>query len=240
MIPRSLRAALGACVVAVLCCGRARNPPASAPPSPAPPAPAAASPGTTAADPAGGPVVLFLGTSLTAGLGVDPGQAYPALIQQRIRAAGLPHLVVNAGLSGETSAAARRRASWLLDRRDVAVLVLETGANDGLRGQDPQATRANIEAILERVRAESPPPAVVVVGMQAPPNYGDDYVRRFRAVYAEAAARHRAALVPFLLEGVGGVARLNQADGIHPTPEGHGIMADNVWRALEPLLRPQR
>jgi acyl-CoA thioesterase I len=223
--------------MALLCCGRSQPPPpASAPPSPAPAAPAAASPGSTVP----GPVVLFLGTSLTAGLGVDPDQAYPALIQQRIRAAGLPHLVVNAGVSGETSAAARRRASWLLDRRDVAVLVLETGANDGLRGQDPQATRANLEAILERARAESPPPALVVVGMQAPPNYGDDYVRRFRAMYGEVAARHRAALVPFLLEGVGGISRLNQADGIHPTPEGHRIMADNVWRVLEPLLRPQR
>jgi acyl-CoA thioesterase-1 len=187
-----------------------------------------------------GPVVLFLGTSLTAGLGVDPREAYPALVQERIRAAGLPHRVVNAGVSGETSAAASRRVGWLLDRRGVAVLVVETGANDGLRAQDPEATRANIEAILERARAASPPPVVVLAGMQAPPNYGEDYARRFRAVYTETAARHRVALVPFLLEGVGGVARLNQADGIHPTPEGHRVLAENVWRVLEPLLRAQR
>ena len=198
------------------------------------PRPASSAPG---AEP---PTILFVGTSLTAGLGVSPEEAYPALIQQRIEKAGLPFRVVNAGVSGETSAGARRRLEWLLDHRHVAVLVIETGANDGLRAQDPDATRANVEAMLERAARESPPPRVVLVGMQAPPNYGPDYARRFRALYPELAAKHRVALVPFLLEGVAGVPRLNQADGVHPTPEGHRMMADTVWGVLGPLLQPQR
>ncbi len=180
---------------------------------------------------------MVVGTSLTAGLGVSPDEAYPALLQQRIAQAGLPYRVVNAGVSGETSAGARRRLEWLLDRRDVAVLVIETGANDGLRAQDPEATRANVEAMLERAARESPPPRVVLIGMQAPPNYGPEYARRFRALYPELAAKHHAALVPFLLEGVAGVPRLNQADGMHPTPEGHRMLADTVWKVLSPLLQ---
>jgi acyl-CoA thioesterase-1 len=186
------------------------------------------------------PTVMFVGTSLTAGLGVDPEQAYPALIQQRLAKEGLPWRVVNAGVSGETSAGARRRLEWLLDHRDVAVLVIETGANDGLRAQDPDATRANIEAMIERAARESPPPRVVLVGMQAPPNYGADYQRRFRALYPELAATHHLPLVPFLLEGVAGVVALNQGDGVHPTPEGHRKMADTVWTVLGPLLQAQR
>jgi acyl-CoA thioesterase I len=200
------------------------------------PSPRAAS-SAPAAEP---PTILFVGTSLTAGLGVSPDEAYPALIQQRIEKAGLPWRAVNAGVSGETSAGARRRLEWLLDHRDVGVLVIETGANDGLRAQDPGATRANIVAMLERAARESPPPRVVLVGMQAPPNYGPDYGRRFRALYPELAAKYQAALVPFLLEGVAGVPRLNQGDGVHPTPEGQRRMADTVWSVLGPLLQPQR
>jgi acyl-CoA thioesterase-1 len=197
----------------------------------------ATSPAPTTAPTSEAPVVMFVGTSLTAGLGVSPDEAYPALIQQRIDAAGLPFRVVNAGVSGETSAGARRRLDWLLSRRRVAVLVIETGANDGLRAQDPDATRANIEAMLERAAREDPPPRVVLIGMQAPPNYGPEYARRFRALYPELAAKHHVALVPFLLQGVGGVATLNQADGVHPTPEGHRIMADTVWKVFGPLLQ---
>lgn len=204
------------------------------------PAPEARAPSPSPREAAAAPVVMFLGTSLTAGLGVAAEEAYPSLIQQRIAAAGLPHRVVNAGVSGETSAGARRRLDWLLDRRDVAVLVIETGANDGLRAQDPDATRANIEAMIERAARESPPPRVVLLGMQAPPNYGPEYARRFRALYPELAAKHHVALVPFLLEGVGGIAALNQADGIHPTPAGHRVMADTVWRVLQPLLQPSQ
>lgn len=182
------------------------------------------------------PVILFLGTSLTAGLGLDPADAYPALIQAKLDAAGLRYRVVNAGVSGETSAGALRRVDWLL-RQKPAVLVLETGANDGLRGQDPDATRANVAAILEAARRLEPPPALVLVGMKAVTNYGRDYQRRFESLYPELARANGAALVPFLLEGVAGVPSLNQADGIHPTAEGHRRMADTVWAALQPALR---
>jgi acyl-CoA thioesterase-1 len=183
------------------------------------------------------PVVMFLGTSLTAGLGVAPEEAYPALVQQRIDAASLPFQVVNAGVSGETSAGARRRLDWLLDNRHVAVLVIETGGNDGLRAQDAGALRANVEGMIERAAHEAPPPRVVLLGMQAPPNYGAAYAAQFRALFPELAARHHLPLVPFLLEGVAGVPALNQADGIHPTPEGHRVMAATVWKVLAPLLR---
>src|SRR6266850_2274344 len=162
------------------------------------------------------PSVVFLGTSLTAGLGLEPEQAYPALIQQKIDSAGLDYRVVNAGVSGETSAGARRRVDWLL-REPVAVLVLETGANDGLRGLPPDSLRANIQAVFDRAKAISPAPKLVLVGMRVPPNYGRAYTERFQAVYPEVARHNGAALVPFLLDGVGGIPRLNQADGIHPT-----------------------
>ena len=182
------------------------------------------------------PSVLFLGTSLTAGLGLEPEQAYPALIQQKIDSAGFAFRVVNAGVSGETSAGARRRVDWLL-REPTAVLVLETGANDGLRGLPPDSLRANIQAVFDRTKALSPPPKLVLVGMRVPPNYGRVYTERFQAVYSEVADRNGAALVPFLLEGVGGVPRLNQPDGIHPTAEGQRVIAETVWRVLEPVLR---
>jgi len=182
-------------------------------------------------------VILCVGTSLTAGYGLpDPDLAYPGLLQRRIAAAGLPYRVVNAGVSGETSAGALRRMDWLL-RQKVDVFVLETGANDALRGQDPDATRANIDAILTRARAQSPPPHLVLLGMKAPPNFGPAYFRRFDAIYPELARQHGAVLVPFLLEGVAGLAGLNQADGVHPTPEGQRKMAELVWAALRPLLQ---
>jgi len=204
---------------------------ACAPPAEAP-APAATATGVPAADV---PVVLFLGTSLTAGLGLDPAQAYPARIAERIRAAGLPHRVVNAGVSGETAAAARRRLDWLLKQR-VDALVIETGANDGLRGQDPDATRADIQAIIGRAREAHPAPRILLVGMQAPPNLGRPYAERFRAIYPELARANDVALVPFLLDGVAGVPGLNQPDGVHPTAEGQERLADNVWKVLRPLL----
>lgn len=181
-------------------------------------------------------VVLFLGTSLTAGFGLeDPALAYPALVQERIDAAGLGFRVVNAGVSGETSAGALRRMDWLLQQR-VAVLVLETGANDGLRGQDPDFTRANLEAIVARARRQQPPPRIVLAGMQALTNYGAEYTSRFRAVFPALAGDLGLTLVPFLLEGVAGVGELNQPDGIHPTAEGQRRIADNVWPVLRPVL----
>jgi len=181
------------------------------------------------------PVILFVGTSLTAGLGLDPSEAYPARIQEKIDAAGLRYRVVGAGVSGETSAGARRRMGWLM-RQPVAVLVVETGANDGLRGQDPAATRENIQAILDEARGQRPHPKLVIAAMEALPNYGEEYRRRFRAIYPQLATANRATLGPFLLEGVPGDPRLNQPDGIHPTAEGHARVAENVWKALRPLL----
>jgi acyl-CoA thioesterase-1 len=179
-----------------------------------------------------------VGTSLTAGLGVDPDEAYPALIQRKMDAAGLRYRVVNAGVSGETSAGARRRIGWLL-RQKVAVLVVETGANDGLRGQPPEATRENIQAILDEARRQDPPPRLVLAGMEALPNYGEEYRRRFRAIYPQLAKASGAALVPFLLEGVAAEKHLNQPDGIHPTAEGHARIAENVWKVLAPQLNDE-
>jgi len=181
-------------------------------------------------------VVLIVGTSLTAGLGVDPEEAYPAVLQEKIDDAGLRYRVVGAGVSGETSAGALRRLDWLMRQR-IAVLVLETGANDGLRGQDPDATRANIQAIFDRARRQEPPPRLVLIAMEALPNYGADYRRRFRGIYPELSKANQAVLVPFLLEGVAGEERLNQADGIHPTAEGHRRVAENVWTALRPVFK---
>ena len=180
-------------------------------------------------------VILFFGNSLTAGYGVDPGQAFPALIQRRIAALNWPFKVVSAGLSGETSAGGLRRIEWLLKQK-VDLLVLELGANDGLRGIPLETTRKNLQAIIDRTRGKYPDAAIVVVGMRIPPNLGPEYGEEFRRLYPQLAARNQAALVPFLLEGVGGVPELNLPDGIHPTAAGHKIAADNVWKVLKPLL----
>lgn len=182
------------------------------------------------------PTILFLGTSLTAGLGLDPDEAYPAVIQRKIDSAGLSYRVANAGVSGETSAGAVRRIDWLLRQKPV-VLVIETGANDGLRGLQVDSLRANIQFIIDEARKLSPPPAIVLLGMRAPPNLGLGYARRFREVYPELAEENDLPLVPFLLEGVAGVGGLNQADMIHPTAKGQQRMADGIWKVLEPVLR---
>jgi acyl-CoA thioesterase I len=185
------------------------------------------------------PAILFLGTSLTAGLGIDPSQTYPALIQEKIDSAGLDYRVVNAGVSGETSAGAVRRIDWLL-RQPVAVLVVETGANDGLRGLSPDTLQANIQAIFDRAKRLDPRPRLVLLGMRVPPNYGRVYSQRFEGIYRDLARANDAALVAFLLEGVGGIPSLNQPDGVHPTAAGQRKMAETVWRVLEPVLRQQR
>lgn len=182
------------------------------------------------------PVVLFLGTSLTAGYGLPSDEAFPALLGERLVQEGLDYRVVNAGVSGDTSAGGRRRLDWLL-RMPLAVLVLELGANDMLRGLDVAALRENLDAILSHVRRAHPDARLVVAGMRAPPNLGADYARRFEAVYPELAARFDAALVPFLLAGVAGDPELNLPDGIHPTAEGHRLLAESLWPVLEPLLR---
>jgi acyl-CoA thioesterase-1 len=187
------------------------------------------------------PAVVFLGTSLTAGYGLpDQTEAFPALIQRKLDSLGLKYRVVNAGVSGETSAGALRRMDWLLSRERVALLVVETGANDGLRGQNPDTIEATIRTILDRARALDPPPRLVLAGMEAPPNLGAEYTRRFHAIYPTLAKAYGIALVPFLLEGVAGIDSLNQADGIHPTARGHRIVAENVWRVIEPLLEKKR
>ena len=179
--------------------------------------------------------VIFFGDSLTAGYGVDPDEAYPALVQKKIAEAGLPWRVVNAGLSGETTSGGLRRLDWILKQR-VDIFVLELGGNDGLRGIPPATTRANLEAMIKRIRERYPDVKVILAGMQMPTNMGPEHTREFAAVYPEVAEAHGAVLIPFLLEGVGGVASLNLPDGIHPTPQGHQIVADTVWDILRPLL----
>ena len=181
------------------------------------------------------PRVVFLGTSLTAGLGVDPDQAYPALIQRKADSAGLKIEVVNRGNSGVTSAGTLATIDWIL-QDPPAVLVIETGANDGLRGQAPDSTRATIQAIIDRVRARDSATRIVLVGMEAMPNLGRRYVEQFRAIYPELARANRLVFVPFLLAGVAGVDSLNQGDGIHPNPRGHRIVAETVWRVMRPTL----
>lgn len=180
-------------------------------------------------------VVLFYGNSLTAGYGVEPSQAFPALIGQKIDSAGLNYTVVNAGLSGETTAGGKSRISWVM-RRPVAVFVLELGGNDGLRGLPVSATRQNLQAIIDTVRQKSPQATIVLVGMQIPPNMGTTYTKAFRSLFRELADKNKLVLIPFLLEGVGGVSSLNQSDGIHPTPAGHKMVANTVWEVLKPVL----
>ncbi|HEY9478880.1 MAG TPA: arylesterase, partial [Gemmatimonadaceae bacterium] len=180
--------------------------------------------------------IVFVGTSLTAGLGLaDPDQAYPALIQRKLDSLGLNYRVVNAGVSGETSAGTLRRIGWLM-RGPVDVLVLETGANDGLRALSVDSLRSNIQRIIDTVRTAHPSARIVLVGMEAPPNLGARYTSSFRAVYPELARANGAALVPFLLEGVAGVDSLNQPDGIHPDVSGARIVAENVWRVLSVVV----
>lgn len=200
-----------------------------APPADAP-AGAVDAPAATVFD--GRPAVLFLGTSLTAGLGVDPARAFPAVIQRWMDSTGHDWQAVNAGVSGETSAGARRRFERLLDPT-VRIVVLETGANDGLRGIEPESTRANLDGIVRGIRAYDSTIVIVLAGMEAPPNLGSRFTVPFRAIFADLAQRERLPFVPFLLEGVGGVDTLNQDDGIHPTPRGHELVARNVWRVLE-------
>jgi acyl-CoA thioesterase I len=180
--------------------------------------------------------ILILGDSLAAGYGVDPDEAFPALLQNKIDAASLKYEIVNAGVSGDTTAGGLRRIDWLL-RRKIDVLVLELGGNDGLRGLSPGMTRTNLQTIIDRTKAKYPHVKLIIAGMQMPPNMGEEYNTAFRQIFPDLAKTNKAALVPFLLEGVGGKIDLNLPDQIHPNPEGHRIVAENVWKVLEPLLR---
>lgn len=180
--------------------------------------------------------VVLLGDSITAGLGVDPDSAYPALLQDRIDRAGLEARIVDAGISGDTSTGGLNRIDWLLED-GIDVLVIELGGNDGLRGIDPELTKRNLAAIIERTRAEAPGARIILAGMMVPPNLGQEYTERFRRMYPELADEYDTELIPFILEGVGGVDSMMQSDGIHPNTPGHARTAENVWDVLEPVLR---
>ncbi len=196
----------------------------------------ATAPDTTPRAATGRPSVLIVGTSLTAGLGLDPEDAYPAILQRMADSAGYRVNIVAAGVSGETSAGALRRIDWLL-QRNADVIVVETGANDGLRGLDIDSTRANLREILRRARAAKPTAQLFLVQMEAPPNLGPRYTTQFRTMFPEVAIDAGAGLVPFLLDGVAGTLEMNQPDGIHPNMRGSERVASNVWRSLEPALR---
>jgi acyl-CoA thioesterase I len=184
-----------------------------------------------------GPTVVFLGTSLTAGLGLQNDEdTYVSRVAELADSAGLPIRAVNAGVSGETSAGGLRRLDWVL-REPIDVLVLELGANDGLRGQDPAALEENLMTIIRKTRARYPGTPVVIAGMEAPTNLGVDYVTRFHAVFLRVAEATDSYLIPFLLDGVAGVPELNQEDRIHPTAEGDRVVARNVWSVLETALK---
>jgi acyl-CoA thioesterase-1 len=179
--------------------------------------------------------ILFFGTSLTAGLGVDPDQAFPALIQHKVDSVHLPYKTINAGLSGETSADGKSRIDWLL-RQPVDIFVLELGANDGLRGIPVRETEANLQSIIDKVKKKYPKARLVLAGMQMPPSMGEKYTVPFRELFPALAKKNQMAFIPFLLKGVGGVPSLIQQDGLHPTPQGHKILAQNVWEILQPEL----
>ncbi|RAJ23083.1 acyl-CoA thioesterase-1 [Pedobacter cryoconitis] len=179
--------------------------------------------------------ILFFGTSLTAGLGINPEQAFPALIQQKIDSLHLPYKVINGGLSGETSAAGKSRINWLL-KQPIDIFVLELGANDGLRGVPVAETAANLQAVVDQVKKKYPKAKLLLTGMQMPPSMGEKYTKAFAAIFPALAKKNNMEFLPFLLKNVGGIPRLNQKDGIHPTPEGHKIVAENVWTKLKPEL----
>jgi acyl-CoA thioesterase-1 len=221
-----------ALAILVTACGRAGDTAVSDATNHA--APAAAPPAAAPANRADAPKIVVLGDSLTAGLGLSPAQAYPALLQQKLGAAGYAWDVVNAGVSGDTSAAGLERTDWALDQGHVKILVLELGANDGLRGLPPAEMKKNLAAIIERAQAKKI--AVLLIGMEAPPNFGPDYTVSFRQVYRDLARDYHVALLPFLLDKVAGIASLNQGDGIHPNVDGAQIVADNVWSALKPIV----
>ena len=197
----------------------------------------AADPAGASTDVAGRRTVVVLGDSLAAGYGLDPEESYPALLQGMAMRAGLEVSVINAGVSGDTTAGGLRRLDWLL-KRPVDVLVLALGGNDGLRGIPAAVTRTNLQAIIERTKQRYPGAKVVLAGMQMPPNMGEEYRQSFARIFPEVAKGSGAVLVPFLLEGVGGRPELNQPDQIHPTAEGQKILAQNVWKVLRPVLAP--
>ncbi|WP_411767565.1 arylesterase [Winogradskyella sp. A3E31] len=181
-------------------------------------------------------IILCFGDSITAGFGLDDtNNAYPALLQSKIDSLGLDYTVINSGLSGETSAGGRSRVNWVLNQ-EVDIFLLELGANDGLRGVPLSETRANLQAIIDMVRERNPSTKIILAGMQLPPNMGEAYTTEFKDIFSELAEKNNTDYIPFILEDVGGIAELNQGDGIHPNIEGHKIVAENVWTILKPML----
>jgi acyl-CoA thioesterase I len=205
--------------------------PATSSASPAAPASSSAASTSPRSD---APRIIFLGDSLTAGLGLDSNDSFPAVIQRRLDAEGRRFAVVNAGVSGDTSAGGLRRLEWALSEGNPKVLVVALGGNDGLRGLAPEQLEQNLATIIERGQQRGL--SVILAGMEAPPNFGADYTRRFREVYPTLAKRYNVPLIPFLLDGVAGDPAFNQSDGIHPNKRGAEIVADLVWRTLEPAL----
>lgn len=182
--------------------------------------------------------ILCFGDSITAGYGLDDtNDAYPGVLQTKIDSLGLDYVVVNSGSSGETSAGGRSRIQWVLNQ-EITIFLLELGANDGLRGVPLSETRANLKAIIEAVRAKDPKTTIILAGMELPPNMGQDYTTEFRAIFADLAKTYDLEFIPFILKDVGGIAELNQGDGIHPTVEGHKIVANTVWEVLERVITP--
>lgn len=180
--------------------------------------------------------IVFFGDSLTAGYGLDDVEdAFPGIIQKSLDSLNLSYSVVNSGVSGETTAGGRSRIDWVLNQ-EPNIFVLELGANDGLRGVPLSETKVNLQMIIDAVKKKYPKTKIVLAGMQIPPNMGQDYTSEFRQIFPDLATKNDLALIPFLLENVGGIPELNQADGIHPTEEGHKIVAKNVWPVLKPLL----
>ena len=181
-------------------------------------------------------VILFYGDSLTAGYGLSTEEAFPAIVGKKLQDKGTPVKVVNAGLSGETSAGGLNRLEWVL-KQPVDIFVLELGANDGLRGLPLDQTQKNLQLIIDKVSSKYPKAKIVIAGMMVPPNMGPDYTASFRKIFPELARKNNATLIPFLLQDVAGQEKLNIADGIHPNAEGHKIVAGNVLKVIEPLLK---
>ncbi|SDB33414.1 acyl-CoA thioesterase-1 [Flavobacteriaceae bacterium MAR_2010_188] len=181
-------------------------------------------------------IILFFGNSLTAGYGLDITEAFPSLISNKLDSLNLDYEVVNAGNSGETTSGGLNRVEWIL-KQDVDIFVLELGANDGLRGIPLKETRENLQSIIDIVKSKNPDTEIILAGMQLPPNMGPEYTSGFKKIFPDLAEANNIKLVPFLLEGVGGIPGLNQGDGIHPTAEGHEILADNVWNVLKEIIQ---
>lgn len=180
-------------------------------------------------------VIVFFGDSLTAGYGLETEESFPAVIQQFIDSLSLNYTVINAGLSGETTASGRNRLDWVLNQK-ADVFILELGANDGLRGIPLNETRLNLQAIIDDVKEKNQETVIILAGMQIPPNMGQEYTAEFRKIFPELADKNKTLIIPFLLDRVAGIPELNQDDGIHPTVEGQKIVANNVWEVLEPVI----